>query len=288
MPSEKLLRQIRSQKELVDSKLETTQVDNLILKYPSGLLEQIGSQFIDSIIAAYHQACLNFYFYLTNEKSSLSLPAQIILLPNTNDPLFKDLYHSPTRYSRLPPWVKGYVNTHIPAYIFSCDRNLIEVKAVGHELTHLFQVAIIKLTIENSSQVYAEPLWSPLISEGMAVGANQRRPIEWLQLRINNTFPTLETISKEGIFSFDESKPESNICYQYCVHLAEKLGQAIKKKEKNIIIQNSNFPPFFFILKLFQESLNRRISFSHILLSEYQIDFVQLETELRASLGLPP
>lgn len=159
---------------------------------------------IDDILDAYHRAYQRFLFYVTGEQND-AIPLAAFPLANIvltqNPDVFRRLYHTPSRYDRLPKWVTGYVNFMKSCFVMLVSSGMsIDINGCAHEFTHAIIPHVLGLPAD-----FLYEFWPTWVSEVFTVGANQRQPREWVRREIEMmiTFPSTALIEKDGIFAMD-------------------------------------------------------------------------------------
>ena len=248
-------------------------------------INELPVSYLSNIVAAYHQAHIRFV-RLVRSPSETAIPQTVfpsgsIVLTKKRDTTFKDLYHSPHRYDSLPNWVNGYSNFKASVYVTYIPNNsnlTTNIVDDAHEFTHAVIPDELKIPAPNLLE-----LWPTWIREFWSVGLHQRRPDGWLakelQRRPGIIIPTINSITKNGIFAHDQNQPFNNIAYQYCVLAGEKLGNAaIPRLYPDFWQENAS--PYMAVADLTHQAYRN----GRTLLEEaanLEIDLNQVEVEMR-------
>jgi len=201
--------------------------------------------------------------------------------------VFKDLYHSPSRFDSLPGWVRGYVNFKQSTYVWWIPKGeAVKAKDLNgacHEFTYAVIPGIFELPAS-----YLSDAWPTWVHESYTVGLNQLKPVEWTasQFQVPEALiPTAESIESLGIFFHDKRPPNENPTHQYCYWLTSEVGKLIKDKELR------NFPkttPLMAVGWLTQRAFHAGIPTFRAALKDQNIDLSQAEFKCRELLNLTP
>lgn len=253
------------------------------------LLEEIEDGSIDLLLDAYHRSYARFLEYVFGERrdgiSFHAFPQAKLVLTKKKD-VFKALYPNPRRFDALPEWVSGYVNFKRSAYVRLVKSPRLFPSGDNSGTCHEFTHAIIPDELGFPATFLSET-WPTWTHEAFAVGANQRRPIEWLKRELKSGDvkpPSARSIQSEGVFVRDSKPPYRNTGYQYCVRLAEEFGEQARDQ---IGPPWLNAPPLGIVCLLTQESYEQGTTLLQ-LAQKKGIDITKVENRVRTKLDLEP
>ncbi len=276
-----------SQPADVLSSLARIKSSNLIIYADTPkLFEEIDPDAMDVILNAYHAAYIRYMEQVCgDDRSHTQLTAfpQANIVITHNPDVFRSLYPEPSRFDKLPDWVRGYVNTNM--YVrWLKDRETFptdNIDGSAHEFIHVIIPEVLGLPTE-----YLDSAWPLWIHEALAVGLNQQRPIDWLRREIQQPtiiIPTIASIEKNGIFHHDRRPPKNNIAYQYCCFVSEEVGTAIKT---TLYPELPNISSLMAICALTQRAYRNDVPTFADALDSIGVDTIPAENRCRKRLGI--
>ncbi len=169
--------------------------------------------------------------------------------------LFRDMYHDPENFDRLPPYVWAYINAQRGVYVIkdeTRDGSKIMRNSTGslaHEQSHLLLPPIVRAP--RSWVKENVPYW---MNEAISVSLFQRADIDWLRQELTKNPIRIEDIEERGFFDIDRRHPSENIAYQYAAIYAETLGMLIMNNELNIELSRKGLTtPFSNIIQFIKD-----------------------------------